>query len=237
MQHFVNNAILEPLQNLLTQIYQFIPNFFAMVLILIVGIIVAFLVKKIAMLILKLLKFDRLTYNSGLQNTLVKSGIHKNPSEVIGVFVYWLLFLVFLMFALNALKVTALNALISGFFLFIPNLIIGCAIFLVGFLLSVIIERTVLIAAVNAELQFARLLAKATQFLVLAFFLAIALEQIGIGQNIVIAAFTILFGGIVLAAALALGLGGRELGKAWLERQFQLKNDSKDDEKNMWSHL
>ena len=68
--------------------------------------------------------------------------------------------------------------------------------------------------------------------------LAIALEQIGVGQNIVVAAFTIIFGGVVLALALALGLGGRELGKEWLEKKFGKKVRGKEkEEKDMWSHI
>ena len=140
------------------------------------------------------------------------------------------------MLALNALKVEALNNLVSQFFLFIPNLFAGFVLFFVGYLISIFLERTVLIACVNAELQFARFLARGVQILILAFFLAIALEQIGIGQNIVVATFTIIFGGIVLALALALGLGGRELGKEWLEKKLGKKKDGKE-EKDMWSHI
>jgi hypothetical protein len=73
--------------------------------------------------------------------------------------------------------------------------------------------------------------------LVLLFFLAIALEQIGIGESIVIASFTIIFGGIVLAVALALGLGGRELGKQWLEKHFGKIREGEKNEKDMWSHV
>jgi hypothetical protein len=89
-----------------------------------------------------------------------------------------------------------------------------------GYLLSAFVNRTVLIAAVNANLQFARALAMAAQSLVFIFFLAIALEQAGIGQGIVVATFSILFGGAVLALALAFGFGGRDLARDILERRF-----------------
>lgn len=237
MQEFFNNAILMPLQNLLTQVYNFLPNFFAMLLILIIGFIVSFVVKNLLILLLKLIKFDRLSFRMGFDNVLAKAGFRRKSTELIGIFIYWLLFFVFIMLALNSLRVTALNNLISQFFLFIPNFITGFILFFLGYLISIFIERTVLIAAVNAELQFARFLARGIQLLVLAFFLAVALEQIGIGQSIVVAAFTIVFGGIVLALSLALGLGGREIGKEWLEKQFGKKKAGKKEEKDMWSHL
>jgi hypothetical protein len=236
MQDFFNSAILIPLENLLAQVYEFLPNIFAMMLILIIGIIIGIIIKRILILFLKVVKFDQLSFRIGFDNILGKSGIRGKPSEVIGVFVYWVLFFVFIMLAINALHLAALDTLISDFFLFIPNLFAGLGLFFIGFLTSVFIERTVLIAAVNAEFKFAKFLARGVQLLILIFFLAIALDQIGIGENIVVAAFTIIFGGIVLALALALGLGGKELAKQWLEKQFG-KKEKDEAEKDIRSHL
>ena len=236
MQEFFHNAILQPLQHLLALVYEFLPNLFAMILLLVVGFVVAVLIKKLFCLFLKLLKFDSLSYRMGFSKLLEKAGIRSKPTQVMGKFVYWFLFIVFIMLALNALKVSALDTLISQFFLFLPNLLAGLILFFAGYLLSIFLERTVLIAAVNAGVKFAKFLSRGVQILVLLFFLAIALEQIGIGESIVTASFTIMFGGIVLALALSLGLGGRELGKEWLEKQFG-KKEEKDEEKKMWSHL
>lgn len=239
MQEFFQNAIFVPLENLLTQIYGFLPNFFAMVLILIVGFFVGFVVKRFFILSLKFLKFDHLSFRMGLTNVLSKAGIRRLPTELVGVFVYWILLLVFIMLAISALQLEALDALISRFFYFLPNVLAGIALFFVGYLTSVFIERTVLIAAVNAEVQFARFLARGAQLLVLVFFLAIAFEQLGIGRNIVIVTFTIIFGGVVVALALAMGLGGRELAKGWLEKQFGKvdKKEQKEEKMDIWSHI
>ena len=123
MNDFFNNAILVPMQNLLTQIYDFLPNFFAMILILILGFVIGFLTKRILIVFLKLVKFERLSFRTGFTNAISKAGIRSTPSEFVGKFIYWVLFFVFLMLALNALNVEALNVLVSQFFLFIPNLI------------------------------------------------------------------------------------------------------------------
>ena len=58
MKEFLNNAILIPLQNLLDQVYAFLPNIFAMILILIIGLIISLTIKFIFNLILKLIRFD-----------------------------------------------------------------------------------------------------------------------------------------------------------------------------------
>ena len=49
---------------------------------------------------------------------------------------------------------------------------------------------------------------------------AMAMEQLGIAQSIVVVGFGIAFGGVVLATALAFGLGARDLAREFLERQF-----------------
>jgi len=237
MQDFLNNTFMTPLQNLLVQIYAFLPNIFAMIFILLIGLIIGYGVKVVLSLFFRLIRFDKLSMRIGFSNVLGKSGIRLKPSEFICKLVYWSLFLIFIMLAINALKVEALDGLVAQFFLFFPNIVAGIILFFAGYLLSIVLARTVLIAAVNYQIKLANFISRAVQILVLLFFLAIALEQIGIGENIVIASFTIIFGGIVMALALALGLGGRDLGKQWLEKHFgNVKSDEKN-EKDMWSHV
>ncbi|KPL17377.1 MAG: hypothetical protein AMS23_00560 [Bacteroides sp. SM1_62] len=238
MQDFLTNAIVSPLENLLAEIYAFLPNIFAMILILIIGAIVVFILKFVLNLFLKLIRFDKICFRLGFANVLSKAGMRLKPSEFVVKIIYWLLLFIFVMLAFNALKIKALDTLITQFFLFLPNIIAGIILFFAGYLISILLERAVLIAAVNAEIQFAKVVSRGVQILVLLFFLAIALEQVGIGESIVTASFTIIFGGLVLAVALALGLGGRELGKAWLEKHFGKQVSANGEEnKNMWSHL
>ena len=237
MQEFFDNTILTPLQNLLDQVYAFLPNIFAMILILIIGFIISTGIRILLNLLLKIIRFDKMSLRIGFSNVLEKSGIKLGPIEFLVKIVYWMFFLVFVMLAINSLKVEALDAVVVQFFLFFPNIVAGIILFFAGYLLSILLERTVLIAAVNYQIQFAKIISRGVQILVLLFFLAVALEKIGIGESIVVASFTIIFGGIVLALALALGLGGRELGKEWLEKQFGKVKSGKKNEKDMWSHV
>jgi len=77
----------------------------------------------------------------------------------------------------------------------------------------------VLIGAVNMNLQYARLLSVGVKWLVTVLAVTIAIERLGIGGGIIRLAFGILFGGIVLALALAVGLGSKELVSRSLERE------------------
>src|SRR5207302_1693557 len=80
------------------------------------------------------------------------------------------------------------------------------------------LERSVLIGAVNAKLQYARFLSLGIKWLVLVLTAAMVLDHLQIGGAVVELAFGILFGGIVLTLALAVGLGSRDIVSRSLER-------------------
>jgi hypothetical protein len=100
-----------------------------------------------------------------------------------------------------------------SFFLFpyVAHLTGAVLILLAGTLLARFLSRTVLIGAVNAHLHYARFLSLGVKWLVLTLSAAMALDHLHIGGAVVELAFGILFGGIVLTLALAIGLGSRDL--------------------------
>ena len=101
---------------------------------------------------------------------------------------------------------------------FLPRLLSALLILVVGWLAANFLGQAVLITAVNAGILQARLLARTSRWVVLLFAVATALVEIGIGRDMVLIAFGVLFGGLVLALALAFGLGGRHLAREILER-------------------
>ena len=96
--------------------------------------------------------------------------------------------------------------------------VVGAAFLLIaGTLIARFLARSVLIGAVNAQLQYARFLSLGIKWLVLVLTAAMVLGHLQIGGNVVELAFGILFGGIVLTLALAVGLGSRDLVSRSLE--------------------
>jgi hypothetical protein len=103
----------------------------------------------------------------------------------------------------------------------LPNVIAAIVVLFVGNIVARFLSRSVLIGAVNMNLQYARLLGMGIKWLVLVLTVAMALEHLAIGGNIVFLAFAILFGGIVLSLSLAVGLGSKDLVSRSLERESQ----------------
>jgi hypothetical protein len=99
---------------------------------------------------------------------------------------------------------------------------VGAILLLIaGNLIARYLARSVLIGAVNAQLQYARFLSLGVKWLVLVLTAAMVLDHLEVGGEIVELAFGILFGGIVLTLALAIGLGSRELVSRSLESRVE----------------
>ena len=95
---------------------------------------------------------------------------------------------------------------------------VGAILLLIaGALIARFLARSVLIGAVNAQLQYARFLSLGVKWLVLVLTAAMVLDHLEVGGRVVELAFGILFGGIVLTLALAVGLGSRDLVSRSLE--------------------
>jgi hypothetical protein len=111
---------------------------------------------------------------------------------------------------------------------YMPDLLAALVIVIVGNILARFLARSVLISAVNMQIQAARLLSIGVKWLVLVLAGAMALEHLRIGRQILLLAFGILFGGIVLALALAVGLGSKEMVTRSLERQIRETGEESD---------
>ncbi len=99
-------------------------------------------------------------------------------------------------------------------------------ILIAGTLIARFLARSVLIGAVNAQLQYARFLSLGVKWLVLVLTAAMVLEHLEIGGGVVLMAFGILFGGIVLTLSLAVGLGSRDLVSRSLESHVDRTNEN-----------
>jgi hypothetical protein len=133
--------------------------------------------------------------------------------------------------ALGALNLTPINQFAQSLLAYVPHLVTAAVILLAGYFLSNFTSRAVLIAAVNAGLPPARLIAACSRWGIHVLAGAMALEQLGIAQHIVVVGFGITWGGIVLAGAIAFGLGATDLAKGFLERRLgnRPKSGTSDD--------
>jgi hypothetical protein len=219
-----------PLKDFFQRLIAFLPSLLSSLIIFIFGLVVGWILKKIIVKIAKLFKTDHFCSKLGVTEACEKIGIKGLPSRLLGRIFYWLVVIIFTIIALYTLKVPAIENLLEKFLLYLPNIFVAVLLIIVGYLLGNFLGRAILIAAVNAGMRFGGLLARAVKVLIFVFAFAMALEQLGIGRNMVVVAFTILFSGIVFALALAFGLAGKDIAREYLEKRFKGGKEEKDDD-------
>jgi len=225
------DLILEPLQDVFHTIKQFLPNLLAMLVILIIGILVARVLRAVLVRFLTAIKFDSWSDRMGVTTLMRKGDLWAKPSLALGSILYWIMIVVALMMGMSALKIQAIDNLVSQFVMYLPRAFSAVMILLVGYVLTGFVSRAVLIAAVNSGYRYAKLLAEAIRLLLTVLVLAMVLEQLQVAPGIVLAAFSIIFGGIVLALAISFGVGGIDAAKRMIERETLEKRaeEAKDD--------
>ncbi len=214
----VKQALNESVGRVITGIANLLPGFVALLLALaaatVIGWLLAFLLKRF----LRSVDFDGQMKRLGLAG-LAELAPAQSPTLLVARTAMWLVILVGFMVGVTAFDAALTSALAMRLFQYVPNVIAAVVLLALGMVLARFVARGVLIAAVNRNLQHAALLSMGVKWLVLVLATAMALEHLGIGGRIVQLAFGLLFGGIVLTLALAIGLGSKDMVSRSLERQ------------------
>jgi hypothetical protein len=206
-----------------TQITIFLPKLIGAIIIFVLGLLIARLVKFAVEKSLRLVRFDTAGEKTGTIEFLRKGNIFKTPCEIVGSISYWFITLLVLIATMNALGLPIVSDILNNIFLYIPSVVAAIIVLVLGILFGNLLSAVIQTAASNAGLTYAENLGK-TAFVVIIFFSgAVALVQLGIGTEVVSAAFVIAFGAAALASGLAFGIGGKELAANYLKRWLEEK--------------
>jgi len=235
MKSFWDQAILAPLRELGQQAMTSLLSLLGMLALVLLGLLVGWLAKQVVYRVLRTLRFDRLCARLGVGQEIERMGFVHSCSYLAGQIVQGIVILTALLAGLNALGTPLTRNLVERFFLYLPHFLAALVILVVGILVSRFLGRSVLIAAVNAEMPAARLLAGLTRFFIVVLTVVAALDELGISRTTIIVTFAILFGGVVTTGAIAFGLGGRDLARELLQSQFrpQAKPDAEDQMRHL----
>ena len=219
-----NNLIVEPVRQMLTRIMAYLPVLLGALIILIVGWIVAKAIKGIINWLLKVVRFDTLADKAGITEILRKGDLKVSAREVVSGIVYWLIIIMVLVMTVDALGLPKASDVLASLFAYVPNVIAALLVLVVAMFLASFVSGIVRTAAGNANLPKPEILAGISRWAIIIFAVTIALEQLGIAPLLVTATFNIILGGIVLALALAFGLGGKDAAAKYLEELKQKRS-------------
>ena len=193
------------------------------------GFLVALILKFIVRRIFGIASFRKYCDSAGLTQMMRRAALPP-PIDFLGQMVFWVIWIVFIVLGIDALGIGALREQISRFFMFLPQIFVAMVVLFVGLLIANFLSRATLLAATNANYASARLLSSLVRLLIILFFVTMALEQIGLGRHVVLIAFSIAFGAMMLGTAIAFGLGGRDVARQVLEKQFLKKESGEKEE-------
>jgi hypothetical protein len=213
----VSQALNESVARVATRIARLLPGFIALLVALIVAFILAWLIGFVLRRSLRSFDFD--SKAAGWDLPGIRPDSRRTPTDLVVRLVGWCIIIMGFLVGINAFEATLTSQLVTELFAYLPNVIAAGLVLLVGGIAARFFSRSVLIGAVNLNVQYAHLLSVGLKWLILVLAGAMALNHLEIGGKIVDEAFAILFGGIVLTLALAVGLGARDLVSRSLERQ------------------
>ena len=223
---------LETLHNFLLQVGVFLPRALLAVVIAIAGWLLAKAIRFAVVKALRSINFHVLTERARIDAFLQMGGTEADTTAVLGMLVYWLAIIAALILACNSLGLTYVTELLSRIALFVPRVILAVVILAFGAYFAHFIDGSVTAYGRNVGFDEAPLLGRLARYAVLLFVILIALDQLGIGGDIIRQSFLIILAGVVLALALAFGLGGREWAARLLDYWWpQRKREDKDAER------
>jgi len=230
MREMIISELVQAVHELARGFAHYLPRLIALLVLAFVGWVIAYAVKVILRSILQLIKFDKLSENTGASHLLSKAAL-PTATEMVSRFVFWVTWLGFIMLGVSVLGILGLQEQISRVFLFLPRLFVAMFVLFFGLLAASFFSRAALLAAVNANMPSARIVSLAVRSIIIVFVFSIVFEELGLAEQTMLVAFGIAFGALMFGLAIAFGIGGRNLAQRFLEEKFvRGKKEENEDE-------
>lgn len=201
------------------QLFEWLPRLVGALVILLVAYLVAKAVKKLIESALPKTGVDRAVHSGQYGEYVARYASGFTPSSVIGSIAFWFVFLTGLLLALSTLGIAALNNAVASVVSYLPNVVAAIVILVVAIAIAGVVGGAV--TKLMGDTALGKITATVVPVLVITVATFMALVQLEIAVAIVTGMFYIVLGGIVLAAALAFGLGGRNAAQRLLDGAYE----------------
>lgn len=214
------NNMWDRIRDSAAQLWAVLPALLGAALIFIAGYLVARRLERWVDQWLSRMDFNRMAEAGGLREAVDRTGARLDPVHAVGKLVFWLLMLIVTMLASAALGLESINEMFGIMISFIPSLVSAIVVVVLGLVIGEFLRG--LILATAGTVEGVPTLANVAKGAVLLVAIFMALEQVGVAQEIVVWGFTLVLGAIALAFGLAFGLGNTalagEITRRWYER-------------------
>jgi len=209
----IGDTLAASLNNSLVGAVNFIPKFIAGVVILLIGIVVAAILKQVVVSIFKALKID---------SFLKKYGVPELKEEfswtnILGELVRWFVIIVFLIPTADVWGLPRITTVLNEFLVYLPNVFVAAIVALVGFVFARLAHDVILVSAKNVDSKTAATIATVARWAINIFVILAVLAQLGVAADLVRILFTGLVAMLAVAGGIAFGLGGQGAAKDSIE--------------------
>jgi small-conductance mechanosensitive channel len=205
-------------QDVWITLINFLPNLLAALLVIIIGWIIGALLGKAVVHLLKMMRVDEALKKSGVESSFEKANVRADIPRLLGAFVKWTVILIALIFAFDVMGLEQVNLFINDLVRYLPQVFVAILVLLIASVVADVAQKAIIAAGTALNTRTAHFLGKFARVTIWIFGIMVALHQLGIAPELI----QILFTGMVLAMALALGLsfglGGRQAASDVIDR-------------------
>jgi small-conductance mechanosensitive channel len=213
----------QPLQDALSTFLGYIPQLIGALIILIVGYVVARVLRAVVGRVLQGIGFDRWMERGGIKQFFDRAETNQTPASILGALVFWFVFIIAITMAADALGIPQVSVVLAQLIAYIPQIIAAILILILAALLANFISGIVR-GATGSDL-----LSSIAQYAIIVYAVFAALTQLGVAVQLTANTFLILLGAVALAAAIAFGIGGQEMARDILKKAYNRSGEVAGD--------
>jgi hypothetical protein len=222
------DMLVDATREFLHQTAIFLPKLLLALVVVLLGWLIAKAVRFAVARALRAMNFGVLTERAGTDEFLRQAGMRGDTCSLFGLVAFWIVVLASLMIAFNFLELTYITDLVQRAELFTPKLLIAMLILIFGSYCARFVGQAVQNFCMQAQIPDADMLARIARYIIMTLVVMIALSHVEIGGDIVQRTFLIILAGLMLAFALAFGLGGKDWAASLLQRWWPHDQKPKD---------
>ncbi len=212
----------QPLQDALSAFLGYIPQLIGALIILLVGYVIAKALQAIVGRVLEGIGFDRWMERGGIKQFFDRADTEHTPHSILGRLVFWFVFIIAITMAADALGIPQVSAVLAQLIAYIPSIIAAILILILAALLANFLSSIVR-GATGSDI-----LASVARYAIIVYAVFAAVTQLGIAVELTAPTFLIVLGAVALAAAIAFGLGSREVAQDIIEKAYDRRDEVQD---------
>jgi small-conductance mechanosensitive channel len=216
-------GVFQPLQDALSTFVGYIPQLIGAIIILIIGYVVAKILQAVVGRVLQAIGFDGWMERGGIKQFFDRANTRHTPHTILGILVFWFVFIIAITMAADALGIPQVSAVLAQLVAYIPSIIAAILILILASLLANFLSSIVR-GATGSDL-----LASIAQYAIIVYAVFAAITELGIAVELTAPTFLIVLGAVALAAALAFGIGGREVARDVIEKAYNRSQQATGD--------